>query len=156
MPCGLVYAALLKAAETANPASGAVDGNRSRTGRHLSATVVGNGESLSTGIVDESQPGRGLADSKVGGILRAQNRKRRINCTERAPPLWKMGVRPLPGLPVPNIRLSIEGDWPNNGLDRKRVGSAKLGWLNRLNASIRSSSARCSLNWKRRRTARSV
>jgi len=54
----------------------------------------------------------------------AQNRNRSITCTDRAPPFWKIGVNPLPGLPVPSIMLSIEGDWPKSGLERNGTGSA--------------------------------
>src|SRR6185436_6960266 len=69
---------------------------------------------------------------------RFQNRNRNITWTDLAPPFWKMGVNPLPGLPLPSIMFSIETDCPKSGLDRKRKGSAKLGWFNALNASIRN------------------
>lgn len=49
---------------------------------------------------------------------RFQNLTRTTASTDRGPPVCSMGARPLPGLPVPNIRFSIDVDWPKYGLFR--------------------------------------
>jgi hypothetical protein len=50
-----------------------------------------------------------------------------MTCSVLGPPAWNIGTKPLPGLPEPIIRFNIELDWPNSGLARNRMGSAKLG-----------------------------
>src|SRR4051812_35711506 len=79
------------------------------------------------------------------GLDRHQNWNRSEPCIERAPPVCRIGARPLPGLPEPNIRFSIEVELPNTGLFKYFTGSAKFGWLSRLKDSKRNCSRRLSL-----------
>src|SRR6185295_17593133 len=67
-----------------------------------------------------------------------QNRKRSVPCNDLGPPVWSSGASPLPGLPLPSIRFSIEVDWPKTALLRYFTGSAKLAWLKMLKASMRN------------------
>jgi hypothetical protein len=54
-------------------------------------------------------------------------------------PFVLAGVRPLDGVPLPRIRVCVQGERPNCGSTRSRTGSAKAGWLSALKASAPNS-----------------